>query len=80
MLKTENVLGAQMKEPSISGLVAYPSDPEDIGQTISRALDRLHSEPRFAQLQSWEESDVPGKFISGEILAQIEKEQSLLRT
>ena len=57
----------------ISGLVAYPSEPEEIGQTILRAIDKLHTEPRFGQLVSWEENDIPGRFISGELLDRIEK-------
>ncbi len=62
-----------MGEISLTGLVAYPAEPDDIGLTIRRALDKLHKEDRFSQLNSWEESDIPGKFIISEILGNIEK-------
>jgi nucleoside 2-deoxyribosyltransferase len=57
---------------TISGLVAYPSEPREIGQTILRSLERLQNEPRFKQLQSWEETDIPGRFIATEVLKIIE--------
>jgi nucleoside 2-deoxyribosyltransferase len=56
----------------ISGLVAYPSEPRDIGQTISKSLEKLHSEAKFKQLRSWEETDIPGRFIATEVLKLIE--------
>lgn len=57
---------------TISGLIAYPSDPEDIGQTISASLHKLREQERFRQLDSWEEDDVPGRFISTEVLKSID--------
>jgi hypothetical protein len=57
----------------ISGLVGYPSEPVEIGQTICRALDLLHGQPRFSNLISWEENDIPGRFITEEILDKIGK-------
>ncbi len=58
--------------PEISGLMAYPADPEEIGQTICRSLEGLNKHERFRQLNSWEESDVPGRFISTEVLKLID--------
>ena len=57
---------------TISGLVAYPSEPREIGQTILRSLERLHNEAKFKQLHSWEETDIPGQFIATEVLNLIE--------
>ena len=57
---------------TISGLVAYPSEPREIGQTILRSLERLHNEAKFKQLHSWEETDIPGRFIATEVLKLIE--------
>lgn len=57
---------------TISGLVAYPSEPREIGQTILRSLGRLHNEAKFKQLHSWEETDIPGRFIATEVLKLIE--------
>jgi hypothetical protein len=56
----------------ISGLVAYPSEPCEIGATIRRALERLHQKTPFQNLSSWEESDIPGRFIATEVLQHIE--------
>lgn len=61
-----------MPSAIISGLVAYPSEPADIGCTISRSLDKLHQQDSIRQLLSWEESDIPGRFISTEVLKNIE--------
>ena len=38
----------------ISGLVAYPSDPVDIGLTINRSLENLRQQRGISQLSSWE--------------------------
>ncbi len=56
----------------VSGLVAYPSEPKDVGQTISKSLEKLQHEERFRQLRSWEETNIPGRFIASEVLKLIE--------
>ena len=56
----------------ISGLVAYASRPTEIGQTICSALEELKKSERFHQLSGWEEVDIPGRFISNEVLNLIE--------
>jgi hypothetical protein len=56
----------------VSGLVAYPSKPPDLGATICRALGLLHQQERFCELSSWEESDIPGRLIATEVLERIE--------
>lgn len=56
----------------ISGLVAYPSEPSDLGATICRTLERLHQQEQFRDLSSWEENDIPGRFIATEVLQRIE--------
>jgi len=57
---------------TISGLVAYPSEPEEIGHTINLSIGKLQQEETFRQLLSWKESDIPGRFISTEVLKLIE--------
>ncbi len=57
----------------LSGLVAYPSEPSQIGQTILRGLGKFHHEHQFPDLTSWEENDIPGRFIATEVLQLIEK-------
>ncbi len=62
----------------IAGLVAYPSSPEDISMTIVRAIEKLHKQESFGyELKTWEENDIPGRFINSEILARI-KEGNIL--
>jgi hypothetical protein len=61
-----------MMPGELSGLVAYPSDPKTIGQTISKCLEKLQHDENFRKLLSWEENDVPGRFISTEVLNNIE--------
>ena len=56
----------------ISGLIAYPSKPEEIGQTILRCLERINKLENFNDLNSWEENDIPGRFIDTEVLTKIE--------
>lgn len=57
---------------SLSGLIGYPSKPKEIGQTICGSLEKLHHDARYRQLCSWEENDVPGRFISTEVLKTID--------
>ncbi len=57
----------------ISGLVAYASHPTEIGQTICLGLEELKKNERFRRLSSWEETDIPGRFISNEVLNLIER-------
>jgi hypothetical protein len=62
-----------VNQPSdISGLVAYPSTPSDLGPIIRRALARLHQQQQFQNLGSWEENDIPGRFIASDVLQRIE--------
>lgn len=57
---------------AISGLVAYPCEPKEIGQTICRCLETIHQNDRFRQLLGWEENDIPGRFVTTEVLNRIE--------
>lgn len=57
---------------AISGLIAYPSKPEEIGQTILRCLEKIQQRENFHELISWEENDIPGRFITTEVLTRIE--------
>jgi hypothetical protein len=62
----------------LSGLVAYPSEPVQIGQTICRGLEKFHQERRLLGLISWEENDIPGRFIATEVLKVIERGNSFV--
>jgi hypothetical protein len=61
-----------MPSVEISGLVAYPSEPPEIGETIRRAIETVRQQSRFSGLALWEENDVPGRFIANEVLLKIE--------
>ncbi len=55
----------------LSGFVAYPSRPPEIGRTVSAAVDHLRSQNRAVDLRTWEENDVAGRFIYEPILEEI---------
>jgi hypothetical protein len=57
---------------TISGLFAYPSEPDEIGRTIRRSLQTFEADDRLKGLSSWEEIDIPGRFMASEILRKIE--------
>lgn len=62
----------------LRGFVAYPSQPPQIGQAISAAIDHLRTEKRAVDLSTWEENDIVGRFISEPILEEIENGQVLV--
>jgi energy-coupling factor transporter ATP-binding protein EcfA2 len=62
----------------LSGFVAYPSQPTEIGQTISSAISHLGSEKRGIELSTWEENDIAGRFIHQPILEKIDDGQILV--
>jgi len=57
----------------LSGLVAYPFEPHDIGYTIRNSLEKLQQRDRYRDLSSWEETDIPGRFLITGILDKIEE-------
>lgn len=62
----------------LSGFVAYPSQPSEIGRTVSAAIAHLRSENRAIDLSIWEENDVAGRFIYQPILEKIDNGQILV--
>lgn len=62
----------------LSGFVAYPSQPPEIGRTVSAAVAHLRSENRTIDLRTWEENDVAGRFIYQPILEEIDNGQLLV--
>jgi len=47
------------------GFFAYPSNPRDIGETISEAVSHVDG------LSTWEQMDIPGRFITDPIFERI---------
>lgn len=52
-------------------LIAYPSEPEIIGSTISALVEKSRRYTPGRSITAWPELDVPGHFISSEVLASI---------
>jgi len=57
--------------PQLHGLVAYPSEPKEIGSTIKGGLEVLEEQAGGSRLKSWEENDIAGYFIDTPILENI---------
>ena len=62
----------------LSGFVAYPSQPPEIGRTVSAAVTHLRSKNPAIHLRTWEENDVAGRFIYQPILEKIDNGQLLV--
>lgn len=55
----------------LTGLIAYPAEPPEIGTLIKAARNSLGKTSRTQGLETWEESDIPGRFIATEVLEKI---------
>jgi hypothetical protein len=56
----------------LTGLIAYPSNPNAIGDGLHSTLELLRNEGIDAQLSAWDENDIPGRFIVTPVLQAIE--------
>lgn len=59
--------------PELQGLVAYPSEPKEIGSTIKAGLEALQEQTGRSRLKSWEENEIAGYFIDTPILKNIDE-------
>jgi len=59
--------------PELQGLVAYPSEPTEIGSTIKAGLEALQEQTGLSRLKSWEENEIGGYFIDTPILKNIDE-------
>jgi hypothetical protein len=57
----------------ISGLIAYPFMPSEIGHAIRSALEQVRSTDLSVDLSSWEENDIAGRFIIEPVLSRIDE-------
>lgn len=55
-----------------SGFYAYPGSPNDIGDTIERALIEVGNSHTTFKISSWKALDIMGHFISEEVLNGID--------
>ena len=51
--------------------VAYPSSPRQLGQTLQNVTGQIAAQ-RTISIESWEDIDVPGRFISDDVLNKID--------
>lgn len=63
---------------SISGFVAYPSEPNEVAQAIQRGLKILRDDHGYKGLSTWEENDIAGRFINEPILEKIRDSDCLI--
>lgn len=57
---------------------AFPSGNTLVVDAIRRAVDQLGHQRSALKLESWEELDIPGRFISTEILSRIDTSDALV--
>jgi hypothetical protein len=62
----------------ITGFVAYPSNPVDIGPVIEDAIEGLKPFGSIIRLDSWVENDIPGRFLIDPILKSISESDLLV--
>ena len=53
------------------GFYAYASHPPEIGQTIEQAVEALKANTKI-DVKTWRTLDIPGHFISQEVLEEID--------
>jgi nucleoside 2-deoxyribosyltransferase/predicted ATPase len=59
--------------PRLTGFAAYPSRTPSIGAAIRPAIHAIQSDPTAPSIESWEESDIAGRFIVTPILSRIDE-------
>lgn len=59
--------------PRLSGFVAYPSRPFEIGSTIQAALRSIAADKSLPAFSHWEENDIAGRFLAAPILTKIDE-------
>jgi hypothetical protein len=59
--------------------VAYPSNPRQLGQTLQNVTGQIAAQ-RTISIESWEDIDVPGRFISDDVLNKIDHSDLIIRT
>jgi len=62
----------------LRAFIAYPSQPPEIGATITAATTGFEDKHRGASLKTWEQNEVAGRFISDPILQEIDARDVLV--
>lgn len=61
-----------------SGFIAYPHSPPDIGKEAGTVCELLRTKHGLPSFRTWEENDVPGRFLITPILQQIRESAALV--
>ena len=62
---------------NLIGFFAYAGNPPEIGQTIEQAISRVN-QSTDTKVNSWKALDIPGHFISQEVLSNIDNSDYLV--
>jgi len=62
----------------ITGFIAYPACPSEIGQTLERTISNIALRPGIDAFQTWREMDIPGRFIAERVLEFIDGKECLI--
>ena len=60
------------------GFYAYPSQPNEIGQCIEKAVDEYNRSQSDVRVNTWVQLDIIGHFISTEVLKGIDEADFLI--
>ncbi len=58
---------------NIAGFFAYPAKPDIVSGAIERAITRIPTFTTSVHLKGWREIDIPGRFISEQVLEEIDR-------
>ena len=62
----------------LTGFYAYPSQPNEIGQCIEKAVDEYNRSQSDVRVNTWVQLDIIGHFISTEVLKGIDEADFLI--
>lgn len=63
---------------TLKGFFAYPSYPDQLGETIQAAINEAKQYHAVEDLIDWRELDIPGRFIATEVVRSIDSSDFLL--
>jgi hypothetical protein len=62
----------------LTGFYAYSSKPNDIGQSIEKAVTDFNKSQKYIKVNTWKQLDIVGHFISTEVLKGIDEADFLI--
>lgn len=58
--------------------IIYPSEPQQIGETIQLSIEYLRDRYGNSDFYTWQENDIPGRFIITPVLSSIEESRYIV--